>query len=181
VALFRAGASPFQTALAMVGAKAGQNVLVLGAGDAQLAAEIALVTGLNGRTAIVVKDAAARTAADARAAEAGALLEIDIAPAPALVSPETTYDIVLLHDALGTANDAAIVQQSHALLRPGGRLVAIEGASREPRGWQLFRARIAGRSPADVRALLDAAGFRATRVLAEAHGASYVEGVKKGN
>ena len=50
--------SSHATALAMVGAKAGQSVVVLGA-DGPLAAAIGLVTGLNGRTVVV--DGAFRT------------------------------------------------------------------------------------------------------------------------
>ena len=55
--LFRNAASPYQTSLAMIGAKAGSTVIVVGASEPALAAEVALVTGLNGRTLAVVPDA----------------------------------------------------------------------------------------------------------------------------
>jgi hypothetical protein len=44
----RAGPSPYHTAVAMVGARAGDRVLMIGADDADLAAHVALVTGLSG-------------------------------------------------------------------------------------------------------------------------------------
>src|SRR5687767_4696563 len=50
---FRKGASPHQTAIAMIGAKSGSRVLVVGAGDAAVAGEVALVAGLNGHVLVV--------------------------------------------------------------------------------------------------------------------------------
>ena len=45
-----------------------------------------------------------------------------------------------------------------------------EGEARATRGLRLFRSRAPARPGAEVRALFDQAGFRATRVLAEAEG-----------
>ena len=70
--LFRPGASPHQTALAMVGAKAGSAVVIIGAEDPAFSAEVALVTGLNGRTLIVVAAADAEPRVEAAATNAGA-------------------------------------------------------------------------------------------------------------
>jgi hypothetical protein len=58
----RPGPPPFQTDLAMIGAKSGQHVLVLGAGEGGLAAALAGVTGLNGRTLAIDPDAGASAA-----------------------------------------------------------------------------------------------------------------------
>lgn len=176
--IFREGPSPFQTALAMIAAKRDQQVLVIGPGDPQLAAEIALATGLNGRTVLVAPTQASRDNAERRAAEAGAVLELVDAP----TEPAAGYDVVVLHGALvARENDLAIVSEAHRLLRPGGRVVAIEGDARATRGLKLFRSRAPARPGAEVRALFDQAGFRATRVLAEVDGAVYVEGVRSGD
>src|SRR5688572_13599827 len=87
-------AAPHATAIAMIGAKPGQSVVVLGA-DGPLAAAIGLVTGLNGRTVVVdrAEDAAARvqTAAD----DAGALVEFVNAAPDATTCDDSGFDIVV--------------------------------------------------------------------------------------
>src|SRR5688572_19245369 len=65
---------PYQTALAMIGAKSGDRVLVTGGHDHGLAAAVALTTGLNGQT-VALAPVEARAAVEAAANEAGALVE----------------------------------------------------------------------------------------------------------
>ena len=72
---FRQGPSPHQTALAMIGAKAGHHVVIAGADDPDLAAALALVTGLNGQTLVVDERSDAEALVNAAAAKAGALMD----------------------------------------------------------------------------------------------------------
>jgi ubiquinone/menaquinone biosynthesis C-methylase UbiE len=177
---FRSGPSPFQTALAMVGAKPGQLVFVVGAGSGQLAAEIALVTGLNGRTVVVSREPGAERIVEAAAARAGALVEFDASDLGALAVADDSADIVVLQRQLGatTIDRATLAREAVRVLRPGGRVIVIEGV--EPGARQGFGKRPpapAIDAPA-VQQLLADTGLRATRVLAETEGTVYVEGVK---
>ncbi len=170
---FRKGLSPYQTPLAMVGVKSGDQVVVVGAADVELAAQLALVTGLNGQTMVVDRDGE-RTRVDAAAAEAGALVEFSGGLLTALPLDADSTDVVVM--ALGlatlTADDRARgLHEVMRVLRPGGRAIVIEGI--KPAG---------GERPAlaadEVLALLSAAGGRAVRTLATAAGRTYFEARK---
>ena len=177
--LFRTAASPHQTALAMIGAKAGSTVIVVGASEPALAAEVALVTGLNGRTLVVVPERANQTAIDTAAANAGALVEVETAPATALPGADDTFDIAVLLDAGHASDRDRIVLEATRVIRPGGRVVVIEG--KKSKGLR----KLWSGTPGDpgtagdaIVALLSAAGLRGARLLGNAEGLSYFEGTK---
>jgi ubiquinone/menaquinone biosynthesis C-methylase UbiE len=169
--------SPNHTALAMIGAKAGERVLVMGRHAEHLAAELALSTGLNGRTLVVDAATDARTRVEAAAEAAGALVEFDVAPASTLPLESGSFDAVVLHRQLSDASGGAILdvtREARRVLRPGGRLIAIEPGM--PRG-PLSRW-LAGRpdlQPEQVMDVLTRAGFGAVRRLADTEGVMYVE------
>jgi len=176
---FRAGLPPHQTALAMLGAKPGQRVVFLGANEPGVAAEIARVTGLNGHTIVADTGDAARGRVEEAAARVGALIEVhDTDPSGVPESPGT-FDLAAVTTAwldLDGPTRAAIVAEASRLVRPGGRMVVMIAGGRKP---------VFGKPPNVPRELADeavsllaAAGARATRVLAEVPGATYVEGVK---
>ena len=177
---FRSGPSPFQTALAMVGAKPGQLVLVVGAGSGQLAAEIALVTGLNGRTVVVSREPEAERTVEAAAARAGALVEFESSDIRTLAAADDTVDIVVVQRqfADGSVDGPALAREAVRVLRPGGRVIAIEGAEPGTRPGFGRRPSAPALDPATVQRHLAATGLKATRVLAEVEGTLYVEGVK---
>jgi hypothetical protein len=173
----RPGPSPYQTALAMIGAKTGQQVLFLGAADGRLAAEVARVTGLNGRTLVVDRDPGAARTVESAAGNAGALVEFQTTPPTAST---TGFDIVVVHQSLNAAGakpDQLVADATH-LLREGGRIVVIEGAPAPGVFGKLRRPATPTVSADQIRALLAAAGLRAARVLAESDGVAYVEGSK---
>lgn len=171
---------PFQTALAMVGAKPGLQVLVLGAGDGKIAAAIAHVTGLNGRTLVIDPSHDAQTPVERAAAEAGALVDFQQAALTDLPSDLGSFDIVVLHQRLSAAADdpAPMIAEAVRVLRPGGRVVVVEGVMHT--GWRdRLKAPRQSKIDADViQGLLTAAGLRASRMLAEADGVTYAEGAK---
>ena len=177
---FGGGKSPYETARAMIGAKAGDCVLVLGAGDAGLAADTALVTGLNGSTVVAdpSPDMAARI--DAAAARAGALVETSVSPFATLAFDAGRFDIIVVQIGLGSQPEhgVAVLSESARVVRPGGRVLVIE-RTRKPGLAGAFGAP-AG-TPIDGAAVQDAlgrAGLRAARVLAETGGQMFVEAIK---
>jgi ubiquinone/menaquinone biosynthesis C-methylase UbiE len=178
--LFRQAPSPHQTALAMIGAKPGSTVIIVGASEPDLSAEVALVTGLNGRTIVAVPAADARPRIESAAASAGALVEIETAPATALPAADGTADIVVI-TGLGEAHDGAdrIAREAIRALRPGGRVIVIEG--KKPAGflkmWSGGSAHPSA-APGEMTSLLSAAGLRGARLLGSAEGVSYFEGTK---
>jgi len=176
---FRAGLPPHQTALAMLGAKPGQRVVFLGATEPDLAAEIARVTGLNGHTVIADKGEAARRRVEEAAGRAGALVEIHDTDPSGVPESADTFDLAAVTTAwleLSPHARAAVVTEASRLVRPGGRVVVLIPGGKKP---------VFGKPPNVPRPLADeavsllaAAGARATRILAEVPGTTYVEGVK---
>ena len=80
----------------MTGVKPADSVLVVGASDGGLAADVALVTGLNGRTVVVDSAAVSQAGVDAAAAKVGALVEFLVAPATALPLDPEGFDVVIV-------------------------------------------------------------------------------------
>jgi hypothetical protein len=180
VKLFRSGPPPHQTALAMVGAKAGSTVIFIGARDPALAAEIALVTGLNGRTLVVDPSGEKRSRIEAAAASAGALVDIETAPLTSLPLADGASDIAVITD-LGDASFGRdqIVREAARVVRSGGRVIVIQG--KKTAGLRKLWAGAGGGdviAADEILALLGAAGLRATRLLGSAEGTTYFEGTK---
>jgi hypothetical protein len=178
--LFRSGLSPHHTALAMIGARSGNTVVIFGASDPALAAELALVTGLNGRTVVADSRDQTRASVTAAAEHAGALLDFELMTGGELPVERGTVDVVVLQQYLGTAaagGERGILGEAMRLVRSGGRVVAIEGERR--------RGRLFGSPPPPVISgeaivsLLSGAGLIAVRVLAEVESVVYVEGRKQ--
>jgi ubiquinone/menaquinone biosynthesis C-methylase UbiE len=173
---FRKELSPHQTALAMVGVKSADQVVVVGAADADLPAQLALITGLNGQT-LVVDQAEARARVDAAAARVGALVEFVDAPPTALPVAAESADVLVMAFGLGSLGaDArhAAVGEAIRVLRPGGRTIVIEGiktARASPPPEQTVEAE-------EVLARLTVVGGKAVRLLATVNGRTYFEARK---
>jgi ubiquinone/menaquinone biosynthesis C-methylase UbiE len=174
---FKPGPSPHQTALAMIGAKAGDSVLVAGAETPDLAAAVAGVTGLNGQTLVVDARADRVEIVEAAAAKAGTLVEFTRAD-PDQFDAARPFDIAVLClslTAMPQAQREALFAHLARAVRPGGRIVIIDG--RRSSGLLGGLSRSGPRlEPAVALALLDKAGLRATRLLAESEGVSFYEG-----
>jgi hypothetical protein len=157
----------------MVGAKPGSRVLVAGATTPRLAAEIALVTGLNGQT-IVAAPERERTALERAAADAGSLIEITGGDGDLASLDLTGFDITVVPGHLADVTAEVRVRRfadGLATLRAGGRLVAIDEPRRGAFGF-------GGTDTADVNVIvaeLVKAGALAARHLATAEGMSYYE------
>ncbi len=175
-AWFRQGLSPHHTTLAMIGAKSGDRVAVLGAGQPDLVAELALVTGLNGETTVVANELGACARIEAAAGAAGALVVFVEGSAERLTFASGTQDIVVALN-IGRADSRsleALLRESFRVLRLGGRVVLMDGNRRT--GFFGGGAKKAPRLESSVvLELLVTAGARGHRLLADVDGVAYYE------
>ncbi len=179
--LFRKSALSEPLAVTMAGVKLGQRVLVAGARDARLAAQVAAKAGLTGR-ACLVDDDEARLAKAAEAIERqGALIEPTRAPYGMWPYDPESFDVAVIAQLLPqlTAEDRdRCAAEVFRVLRPGGRAVVIETAKRGGFG-ALLGTPAGDPSYKGPLAALQKAGFTAVRQLAETDGTIYVEGIKR--
>lgn len=174
--LFKPHALP-HAALAMVGAKAGDSVLVVGARHPAIAADIARTTGLNGQT-VVVGAESDRAAIEAAAAEAGALVEFQPVETMALALRGQAFDVVVSALPLANMPEADRTRQvtgAFAAIRPGGRIIVIDGGST---GGLLWRSPAATLETPLVLRLLTEAGGLAARALGTIDNLKYYEARK---
>jgi ubiquinone/menaquinone biosynthesis C-methylase UbiE len=170
-------------AVTMCGVKLGDRLLVIGASDPALVAALAGKAGLTGR-ACVLDASAPASQATARAVErAGALIESFVAPWTMLPFEPQAFDVVVIRNVLSELEGDArlrVATETHRVLRPGGRSVVVEDLPRGGLGGLLHSSRI---NPQYQRSggathVLEAAGFRGVRTLAEREGQLFVEGIK---
>jgi ubiquinone/menaquinone biosynthesis C-methylase UbiE len=162
----------------MIGAKPGSTAIIVGASEPELAAEVALVTGLNGRTIVAIPSPDSKSQIELAAANAGALIEIETAPPTTLPVDDGSVDIAVITGLVeaGARRDL-IVREAMRALRPGGRVIVIEG--KKPAGLRkLWSASPTAAGGDEIVATLAAAGLRGTRRLGDSEGVSYFEGTK---
>jgi SAM-dependent methyltransferase len=168
-------------AVTMTGVKLGDRFLSVGVRDRELIAVLAAKAGLTGTACAVDADEAAVKSAAAAIEAAGALAEVTRAPWGQWPYSEGSFDVALIRDvlpALTQADRSSAVAQVLRVLRPGGRVIVIDGTGRGSFGWIKGGAGTRPAAAAATQTLKDA-GFAAVRVLAETDGVSYVEGIKK--
>lgn len=163
-------------AVSMAGIKLGDRLLVVGGGDPLLIAQLAAKTGLTGRACAVDEDQGIVTHAASVALREGALVETLVSPCGTLPFDDGAFDVVVVRDALPRlAGESRVdcLTEVRRVLRGGGRCLVID---RVRRGL----AALVGTSAQDYApvALLEAAGFKAARVLAEREGLAFAEAVK---
>lgn len=170
-------------AVTMAGVKLGDRLLVMGAGDPGLAAALASKAGLTGRACVLDASEDASTAAAIAIEREGALAESFTAPWTMLPFDAHAFDVIVVRNVLEGLDAAArlrAVEEVHRVLRPGGRAVVVEDADRGGIG-SFFGGRRT--DPQYSRGggathVLEAAGFRGVRTLAEREGQRFAEGVK---
>ena len=174
-------------AIAMIGVRMGDRVLQIGLGEPRLTSVLAAKPGLSGQAAIVVRDQHEAERARAIASDAGLLIDVHVAPMSALPLLESTFDVVVVHNAasaLATLETRARTQaltEGRRVLRAGGRLIALEPGT--PTGLRAVLNRGPAPNPdyeaaGGTAAVLAAAGFRAVRLLADRDGYRFFEGLK---
>ena len=174
-------------AITMIGVRMGDRVLQVGLGEPRLTTTLAARPGLSGHAAIVVHDQHEAERAHATAGEAGLLIDVHVAPITALPLPDRTFDVVVVHNAaaalaaLDRSSRTQALAEGHRVLRGGGRLIALEPGA--PSGLRAMLRRGTVTNPdydatGGTAAVLEAAGFRAVRLLADREGYRFFEGLK---
>ncbi len=169
-------------AVTMAAVKLGNRFLSVGVRDRELIAVLAAKAGLTGTACAVDADEAAVKSAAAAIEAAGALAEVTRAPWGRWPYGEGSFDVALIRDvlpALAPADRSGTVAEVLRVLRPGGRVIVIDGAQRGALARMTGGSRTTPTGNAAAEAL-KTAGFAAVRILAERDGVSYVEGIKKG-
>jgi ubiquinone/menaquinone biosynthesis C-methylase UbiE len=177
---------PHLLIVGMTGVKLGDSLLQVGCEHGGRLAAIAAKVGLSGRASVVAPDDASAARARKGAADAGVLIEVEVAPPTRLPFDNDSVDLVVVDDTGGVIGSrrpeerVTAVRELHRVLRPGGRVMIIGAAPRGGLGALLSRANTGPPFAAsgDANNALEADGFSRTRTLAERDGLVFVEGVK---
>jgi len=173
---------PHLLAVSMTGVKMGDRILQIGCADGGRLAAVAAKVGLSGQAVAVVPDDSSALRARKGAAEAGVLVDIEMAPPTRLPIEHGTFDVAVIDDTGGFAGAltpearVGMLREVLRALRPGGRAIVIGAAPRGGLGALLTRAQ--GGPGFDAIAALSAEGFTPVRRLAEREGLTYAEGIK---
>ena len=162
-------------AISMAGIKLGDRLLVVGCSDALLIARLATKTGLTGRAHAVDADQGTVQRAAQIALRDGALVETSVSRLTTLPLESAAFDVAIVRDALRRMEAdtrVACLSEVRRVLRPGGRCLVIDSLARG------LRALMGSARDYEPVPLLQAAGFKAARVLAEREGLAFAEGVK---
>ena len=174
-------------AIKMSGIRLGERLLQLGVDDAKLMAQMAVKIGLSGTTALIVPQESDAERARAAAANAGALVDVGVAPYATIPFDAAAFDAVVVHAARGLlrdlradGRDGALLREAYRVLRHGGRIIAIEDGPKSGLAGLLspYKPDPAYVAAGGATALLHAAGFRPVRVLMQRDGFTFTEGLK---
>ena len=177
---------PYGLVVGMTGVKLGDRLLQIGCAHGGRLGAIAGKVGLTGRAVVVAPDRASADRATKGAANAGVLVEVEIAPPTRLALDDESIDVAVIDDTAGlldgmTGPDrAAALREMKRALRPGGRAMIVGGAPRAGFS-RLFggeHAVSAFTTSGQAKAALESEGFKLVRTLAERDGLVFVEGVK---
>jgi ubiquinone/menaquinone biosynthesis C-methylase UbiE len=169
----------------MTGVRMGERVLQIGMDDPAIAGGIASTVGISGEAAFVVADDHAAVKVQRALAKAAALADVRVAPLDTLPFENEAFDAVIVHSASGTLASLTsegrdrLLRECRRILRPGGRVVAIE------RGTQSGLSALVKPGPdpsyaaaGGTVAALDSAGFKPVRLLADREGYMFTEGLR---
>src|SRR6266853_185256 len=127
----RRGGDAHLLAVSMSGVRLGDRVAFVGVPDPGRVAAIAAKVGLSGHATAVVPDTDAVARVDKAAANAGVLVETDVADVKQLPYGDGDFDLAVVDDTgafveqLGEDERAAVVRELARILRPGGRVIVV--------------------------------------------------------
>ena len=177
--------NPYQLVVGMTGVKLGDRVLQIGCAHGGRLAAIAAKVGLSGRAIAVVADQASAARAQKGSADAGVLVEVEIAPSTRVPLDDASVDLAIVDDTAGSftalpANDrVATIRELARLVRPGGRAMIIGSTPRQGLAAMFAASSAPSLATSDEAGkALEADGFRGARTLAEREGLVFVEGIK---
>jgi ubiquinone/menaquinone biosynthesis C-methylase UbiE len=166
--------------VAMTAIRMGDRLLIVGCSDPSVVAQLAVKPGLTGRTCAVDEDPQHSVHAAAAAEKAGALVEAETAPLTALPYGDESFDVVVvshLLPRLPADRRLSCLAEAARVLRGGGRCVVVQPGRRAGLTG-LFRA-TPEMASADIETVMQSAGFRAVRTIAERDGLAFVEGGRR--
>jgi ubiquinone/menaquinone biosynthesis C-methylase UbiE len=182
--LFRIFKSPGESlAVSIAGIKLGNRLLMLGCGDPLLVAQLAVKTGLTGRAFAIDVREDLTAAAEALAPQEGALIETATAPWSTLPLEPGSFDVAVLRHVfpdLPQPERIACANEVRRVLRAGGRCLVLDPAPAPGISSLLKPTRVNPQYVAQGGAVsvLEAAGFRAARLIAAREGISFSEAAK---
>ena len=176
---------PHSLVVGMTGVKMGDRVAQIGCAHGGRLGAVAGKVGLSGRAVAIVPDEPSSARARKGAADAGALVEIEVAPPTRLPVEDEGFDLAVVDDTAGLIgalrpdDRVASIRELLRVLRPGGRLMLVGALPRAGLSGLISRTQSGPSfSAADAGAALQADGFKSVRTLAEREGLVFVEGIK---
>ena len=176
---------PYLLIVGMIGVKMGDRLVQVGCAHGGRLGAVAAKVGLSGRASAMVPDEASAARARKGAADAGVLVDVEIAPPTRLAADDEAFDLAVVDDTgdlFGTMqveDRTAAIRELQRILRPGGRVMIVGRAP--PSGLAALLTRARSRVPfgsAEATKGLLADGFKSVRTLAERDGLIFVEGIK---
>jgi hypothetical protein len=98
---FQRSGDPYMLIVGMTGVKMGDSVALIGCAEGGRMTAVAAKVGLSGRAVAIVPDQASAARARKGAAQAGVLVEIEIAPPTHLPADEASFDLAVVDDTDG--------------------------------------------------------------------------------
>jgi SAM-dependent methyltransferase len=183
---FAKTANPQQLVVGMVGTKMGDRIIQVGCAHAGRLGAITARAGLSGRAVAVVPDEASAERARRGAAQAGMLVEIEIAPLSTLPVEDAAFDVGIVDDTGGLVatmqpeERTRLIRELLRVVRPGGRVMALGAIPQSGLGAMFRRgpSRPSFAASGAFHELLTAGGFRPVRTLAERDGLIFIEAAK---
>src|SRR5262249_47370484 len=123
--------SPHALTVGMTGVKLGDRLLHVGCAHGARMAAIAAKVGLSGQVVVIAPDAASAQEAQQSAANAGGLVDGEVAPPTQLPVEAATFDLAVVDDTggllggSGHGDRAAAIRELLRALRSGGRAMII--------------------------------------------------------
>ncbi len=178
--------SPHSLVIGMTGVKMGDRLLQVGCAHGRRMAAVAAKVGLSGRVLVVVPDDSSANEARKGAADAGVLVDIELAPPSRLPVDDAAFDLAVVDDTaglLGAAQPeprAAAIRELLRALRGGGRVMIISAGARTGLGGLFSRAQpgVSFVGSGEAVTALEAEGFKSARTLAAREGLVFAEGIK---
>jgi SAM-dependent methyltransferase len=178
--------NPHTLVVSMTGVKLGDRLVQVGCAHGGRLGAVAGKVGLSGRAVAVVPDEASAERARKGAADAGSLVEVEVARTTSLPLEENGFDLAIVDDTGGlfgtmsAEERAGSVRELLRVLRPGGRVMIIGGAPRAGLGALFSNTQVGAPFVAsgDANKALEADGFKSVRTLADREGLVFVEAIK---
>ncbi len=184
--MFLKKSDPYLLIVGMTGVKMGDRFLQIGCAHGGRLAAVAANVGLSGRAVVVAPDEPSAARARKAAADAGVLVELEVAAPTGLPLGDDEFDLAVVDDTAGLFGTmrpegrVASIRELVRVLRPGGRVLVVGAVPRGGLGAVLSRTQHGPPFVAsgDATRALEADGFRSVRTLAEREGLVFVEGIK---